>query len=155
MLAGAGLGFAAHAKPREDAKRHVGVALAAIALPAYERQRVVYQMNEGAGWFGHGFQGLVHSLENHVAAVGDGNIDVRVILQGKGLDLLRAPDASMRARIDALRAQGVRFMVCRNSLIESATEFSSLYGVQTKDVVRAGVAEIAMLEAKGFVYLRP
>ena len=97
----------------------------------------------------------MHSLENHVAAVGIGNIDVRVILQGKGPDLLRAPDADMRARIDALRAQGVRFMVCRNSLIESATEFASLYGVQTNDIVRAGVAEIAMLEAKGFVYLRP
>ena len=50
MLAGAELGFAAHAKPSEDAKRHVGVALAAITLPAYERQRVVYQMSEGAGW---------------------------------------------------------------------------------------------------------
>lgn len=148
-------GLALAGRPNEKADDRIRLELSALPAPAYDHQRVVYQENEGGGWFNHGFLGLVGSLENHVAAVGVGNIDIRVILQGKGLDLLRNPDAAMRGRIDRLRAEGVRFIVCRNSLIQSGTSPSDLYGVKATDIARAGVAEIAMLEAKGFVYLRP
>ena len=150
----AAFGAASQATP-ESSRIRVRDDLAAMRFPIYARQKVVYQVDEAAGWFGHPYAGLLGSLRNHVAALGAANIDLRVVLHGKGVDLLRRPDARNRAALDALRAQGVRFLVCRNTLIETATEPADLHGTTSEDIVPAGVAEIADLQAKGFIYLHP
>ena len=94
---------------------------------------------------------------NHVDAIAFGELDLRVVLQGGGVDLLMAAkrDANLATQIDALRANGVRFIVCRNTLVlrglDPATQF---HGVKHDDIVSASVAETARLVAQGFAYLK-
>ena len=53
------------------------------------------------------------------------------------------------------RAEGVKFLICRNSLVGRSIDPADLYDVKTGDIVGAAVAEVAALQAQGFVYLKP
>lgn len=141
--------------PRRDAQE-VEQALSEIHPAAYGPQKVVYHVNSGGGLFDGYYRNVLGSLRNHVSAVGAEGLAARVVLQGPGLLMLRdaATNEGMRASVDWLRAHGVRFLICRNSLRDQKLLPSDLYGVRPGDVVGAGVAELARLEADGFVYLK-
>ena len=64
-------------------------------------------------------------------------------------------DSALRSEVDALRAKGVSFLICRNTLNGMGLHAEDLYGVRPQDVVPSGVAEIARLQGLGFVYLHP
>jgi uncharacterized protein len=79
------------------------------------------------------------------------------VLQGGGLDLLLKAkgDAGMAADIDRLKAAGVRFLICRNTLTQRGIDpYTQLHGVHDADIIRAGVGEAAKLAAAGFVYMK-
>jgi len=95
----------------------------------FGRQKVVYHINydDPAAQ-----AGALRNLQNHINAVGKENLDLKVVLHGKGLSLLLEPDAAaetrlprgnateeIEAKISVLKAQGVRFKVCANTLLES------------------------------------
>lgn len=130
--------------------------LAAITTAPYGPQRVVYHITEDGGFFDRRSLSRLGSLQNHVTAVGPGRLDARVILQGEGIYLLEhaVRNADLRTRIDALRREGVRFLICRNSLIDRGVAPSELYDIKPGDIVGAGVAEVSSLEAAGYVYLK-
>lgn len=124
----------------------------------YASQKVVYHVNEGGGLFNRRFKHLLQVAENHVRAVGPGRLDLRIVLQGDGVDLLSwaREDETARRAVDALRGNGVRFEVCRNTLIQRRIDPDArLYRVARADVVTAAVGEIGALEQKGYVYIRP
>ena len=100
---------------------------------------------------------MLQSAQNHVNAVGKDKLDLRIVLQGDGLDLLKeaAGDRAMSERVDKLKAQGVRFLVCRNTLVGRGLDPADLYDVKTADIVGAAVAEVSALQAQGFVYVKP
>lgn len=130
----------------------------ALRLPRYERpQKVVYHVSEGDSLLHHHSNHVVQVIQNHLNAVEKGRLDLRVVLQGDGLDLLihAKKDAKFAATIDTLKGEGIRFLVCRNSMMSRGLDFSDLYAVPQDDVVSAAVAEITALEAQGFVYLKP
>lgn len=95
-------------------------------------------------------------LSNHVAALPRGAADLRVVLQGEGVDLLLAAqkNVTLAADIDRLKASGVRFLVCANTIIARRLDIANLHGAARGDFVRAGVAETARLQAAGYVYLK-
>ena len=64
-------------------------------------------------------------------------------------------DPALAADLDRLRAKGVRFMVCRNTLKGMGLMPADLYGVQDADIVPSGVAELARLQGQGYVYIHP
>ena len=125
-------------------------------FPLYEPQKAAYHVSTGGGWFGREHRHLLDVLENHVEATGPGFIDLRVILQGDGVDILTAArtDRSLSDRIDKLREDGVRFVPCANTLISRRIDPALLYGVKREDLVSAGVAELARLQAQGYAYIR-
>jgi intracellular sulfur oxidation DsrE/DsrF family protein len=96
-------------------------------------------------------------MQNHVNAMEAGKLDLRVVVQGTGLSLLSdaKKDPAIAARIDRLRGQGVRFVICRNTMIGRNIRMSDLYGAKPEDIVLAGVAEVASLSQQGFVMLKP
>jgi len=109
-------------------------------------------------------------IQNHIRAVGAGNIDLRVVLHGDGLSLLIYPEALaelsrfkranasevMTARIDGLKFQGVRFLICNNTLKGRNVDLEShLHDADPADVIPSGVAELARLQSQGFAYIRP
>lgn len=122
----------------------------------YSFQKVVYQ-NDG-GWPENKayFQRLLRHIGAHIAATG-GKVEIRVVNFAAGVQLfvMARDDAELAGSIDGLRAKGVRFLICRNTMEGMKLKPSDLYGVEEKDVVPSGVAEIARLQGMGFVYLHP
>lgn len=121
----------------------------------YRSQKAVYHLTTDGGWFGRAHRNHLQSMENHLAAVPD--LTLAVVLQGDGVSLLQDArhDAALGARIDRLRAKGVRFLICRNTLSGRHIGLEALEGARPQDVVGAGVAEVARLQMDGYAYLRP
>jgi len=122
--------------------------------PPYTSQKVVYHLTSDGGWFDRAHRDHLQSIENHLAAVPE--LTLAVVLQGDGVSLLRDAehDPALAARIDRLRARGVRFLICRNTLLGRHLGLANLEGAKPEDVVGAGVAEVTRLEMQGYAYLR-
>lgn len=139
------------------------VAAAAVAFslagPAaavdYPPQKVVYH-NSGSSDPGY-FKRMLTNVRNHLDAVGDDNIELIVVDHSGGVEMFEeaTDDGDLAQRIDVLRERGVQFLICDNTLESRHIAIEDLYGVTEADIVPSGVAEIARLQAEGFVYLHP
>ncbi|MBI1181384.1 MAG: hypothetical protein GC201_12570 [Alphaproteobacteria bacterium] len=122
----------------------------------YALQKVVYQ-NDGGYPDDHTyFEHLLRSIEAHIEATG-GHVEIRVVNFAAGVKLFRMAktDTALADGIDRLRAKGVRFLICRNTLKGMGLRPQDLYKVEGTDIVPSGVAEIARLQGLGYVYLHP
>ena len=139
----------------------------AYADNGYGKQKVVYHINYDDPKLQ---AGALRNIQNHINAVGKDNLEVRVVLHGNGLALLLEPDSlekltkfkhanadeKMTARIDGLKAQGVAFNVCENTVRGRKVDMETdLYNVSQDDIVPSGVAEVAKLQQEGYVYIKP
>ncbi len=132
----------------------------------YGKQKVVYHINYDNP---KKQRGALRNIQNHINAVGADNLDLKVVLHGNGLSLLLKPEALARVKkakhanagtlesaIDTLRHQGVSFSVCNNTLRGRKIDLErDLYEVTEADRVPSGVAELAKLQAQGYVYIKP
>ncbi len=132
----------------------------------YGKQKVVYHINYDSP---KAQAGALRNIQNHINAVGKENLDLKVVLHGKGLSLLLEPDALkntklkygnatdiITARIDGLKEQGISFQVCANTLKGKKINYEEdLYDVSKGDIVPSGVAELARLQAMGYAYIKP
>jgi intracellular sulfur oxidation DsrE/DsrF family protein len=132
---------------------------------AYGKQKVVYHIN----FYDAKHQtAALRNVQNHINAVGADNLDLDVVLHGDGVSLLLYPDAlegtrmkeanatdEMQARIAGLKQQGVTFSVCANTLKGRKVAEEDLYDLEEGDIVPSGVAELAHLQAQGYVYIKP
>ena len=153
----AGLGYQQVAEAEQERVRaEVRQELSHLTFPDYAPQKVVYHVSMAGGWNDKSYRELLGSLTNHVAAVGKDKLDLRIVLQGDGLKLLvdANSDEGLRESVDKLRAAGVHFIVCKNSMIAKAIPAERMYGVKDGDIVKAAVAEIAQYQAQGYVYMR-
>ena len=132
------------------------VMTAPVPAGYYVHQKVVYQ-NDGGLPDDHAyFGGEMRNISNHLDATG-GDVEIRVVSFARGVSLfvMAKTDADLAKQIDGLRARGVRFLICRNTLRGMKLRPEDLYKVADADVVPAGVAEIARLQGQGFVYIHP
>lgn len=132
---------------------------------ASEKQKVVYHIN----YYGaKQQQGALRNVQNHINAIGAENLDLKIVMHGNGLSLLMEPDAlgsnkmkegnandTMKARISSLKEQGIEFKVCANTLRGRKVSTDSLYDFSKADIVPSGVAELAILQGKGYAYIKP
>ena len=156
LVAGIVGGRARYALVRLHQRVAVARELAAVGRPDYKPQKAVYHVDYDGGWFGRNYNFLIAVLEAHERAVGADKLRLAVVLQGNGLDLLASAktNPALAAKIDELKKKGVRFLVCKNSLIGRAIDpFKDLYGVAKNDIVPAAVAELVALQQNGYVYL--
>jgi intracellular sulfur oxidation DsrE/DsrF family protein len=136
------------------------------AYADYAPQKVVYHVNG----YGEKVQiGALRNIQNHINAVGADKLTVAVVMHGNGLSLLTLPEAvgvtkmkegnastDMQARVDGLRNQGVRFLVCANTLKgRKVVPDDHLYRVSEGDIVPSGVAELSKLQLEGYTYVKP
>jgi intracellular sulfur oxidation DsrE/DsrF family protein len=62
----------------------------------------------------------------------------------------------MIVKIDGLKKQGVAFNVCANTVRGRKVDMENdLHDVSKGDIVPSGVAELAHLQAQGYVYIKP
>ena len=152
---GLALGFSAYAFGNSSA---TAPWVREMPLASYAEQRVIYHVDQRAGLFNGHFRHILQVAQNHVDAVGADRLDLRIVLQGEGVDLLiwARGNASAQSKIDKLKRQGVKFEVCRNTLLVRGIDpDTELYDVKRDDVIRAAVGEIAALEQQGFQYIKP
>jgi intracellular sulfur oxidation DsrE/DsrF family protein len=100
----------------------------------------------------------MRNAQNHINALGEDNYEIQFVLHGNGVELLRSvvnENSDAAGRVDSLRAQGVEFKICANTLKGRKIALEDLYFADNSDVVPSGVAEIGKLQQEGFVYLRP
>ena len=144
------------------------IGLAGIATAADEtKQKVVYHVN---GDDPKQQTGALRNIQNHINAVGKENLDLRVVMHGNGVSMVLLPDAldkvkgfksanaspQMQATIDGLKDQGVQFKVCANTLTTRKVDMDNdLYMVEQADIVPSGVAELGILQAQGYAYIKP
>lgn len=140
----------AHATPRQATVPPVS--------QDFGHQKVVYHISETGGYSGGKHIGWIGNMENHYKALAPGALDLVVVINGDGIDLLihAKTDPELATRIDALKAKGARFLICRNTLVGRGIDpDKDLYGVTRDDLVGAGVAEVALLQREGYAYLKP
>jgi intracellular sulfur oxidation DsrE/DsrF family protein len=126
----------------------------AMAKNGYGKQKVVYHIN-----YDNAKRQLaaLRNIQNHINAVGAKNLDLRVVMHGKGYTLLQRAnkDLALQDKIIKLKDQGVKFDMCANTMRGHKLKTSDLFGLKKSDIVPSGVAEIAKLEQEGFAYIRP
>jgi hypothetical protein len=138
-----------------------------IAGEYYGKQKVVYHINYDNPKHQ---AGALRNIQNHINAVGAENLDLKVVLHGNGLALLLEPEAlatrpkfkhanadqNMTAKVANLKDQGVDFQVCNNTVKGRKVDYETdLYDVSENDIVPSGVAELAKLQAEGYMYIKP
>ncbi len=143
-----------------------GIALPATAADtasaatqaAYGKQKVIYHINEEAGWSGGNYHGALQNIQNHINAVGADNMEILVVMHGPGVNMMQEAldDAQLRSDIDRLRQQNVKFELCHNTLVAKKLDpAKDLYKVSPEDIVPSGVAEISRRQQQGFTYIKP
>ncbi len=122
---------------------------------SYKKQKVVYHLNYDNA---KREKGMLRNIKNHVKAVGAKNLDLRVVMHGKGYTMLHRAnnDLELQNTIVSLKDKGIKFQLCANTIRGKKLDEKKLFGFDpAKDKVPSGVAEIAALQAKGFAYIRP
>jgi hypothetical protein len=120
-----------------------------------EKHKVAYHVN---GDDDKVLNATLGNIQNHINAVGKDNLDLRVVMHGNGLALLQKAksDEGIKSKVDNLKLQGVAFNVCGNTLKSKKLDYKAdLHDVKQADIVPSGVAEIAILQSKGFAYVKP
>lgn len=120
----------------------------------YSEQKVIYHVNyDDVKRQG----GALRNIQNHINGVGAERVDIKVVMHGNGVELLRhaKTNSALQASIDNLKSQGVDFNVCANTLRGKKIALNELHDAKESDIVPSGVAELAHLQQQGYVYLRP
>ena len=121
----------------------------------YGKQKVVYHINYDNP---KQQKGAMRNIQNHINAVGAENLDLKVVLHGNGVSLLKSAneDMNVQSTVINLKGQGVSFQVCNNTLKGRKIDYQSdLFEVDVSDIVPSGVAELSRLQAMGYTYIKP
>ncbi|HBU29200.1 MAG: hypothetical protein A2X71_10315 [Thiobacillus sp. GWE1_62_9] len=126
------------------------LATAPMAVSAAE-EKVVYHVNDSSV-----ARVAMNNVNNHLNAAPDAKIVV--VTHGKGIDFLlndaKDDKGEFAPIVSGLKAKGVDFRVCNNTLKARKLDASAVNMEAT--VVPSGVAEIGKLQSQeGYVYLKP
>ena len=124
----------------------------------YAKQKVVYHINGTGGDDNKAYKGAMRNIQNHINAVGAENLEIKVVMHGNGVDLVKnaKSDSQMAATVDNLKIQNVGFQICANTLKGRNIDYTKdLYDVEEGDIVPSGVAELSHLQQQGYTYIKP
>ncbi|MHB8416023.1 MAG: DsrE family protein [Acidiferrobacteraceae bacterium] len=134
-----------------------GVLLAMLASPVYAgplshafaKHRLVMSISNP----GKGRQQLVlNNTVNVLKAFGMDNIRVEIVAFGPGLKMLLKHNRHAK-EIQALKAEGVEFAACHNTMLKMHITKSELNPAAT--VVPGGIVELVRREEQGWSYVKP
>ena len=125
----------------------------------YGKVKVAYHLNVGGGEGDKGFLQALRNVRNHIEAVGPGNAEVKIVMHGDGLLLLAhaKQNLTLQGQVADLKStHKVQFVVCKNTLDQRKIDpDKDLFDVEKEDIVPSGVAELSLLQMKGFTYIKP
>ena len=119
----------------------------------YFKQKVVYHINDINKAYG-----ALRNVKNHLNALGDKNVEIRVVTHSSGAFALvegrkDAKGHTFGDAISSLANRGVKFYICKNTIRGKKIDASKI-NLNAKQVP-SGVAEVAHLEQQGFLYIKP
>ncbi|MCH9807083.1 MAG: DsrE family protein [Alphaproteobacteria bacterium] len=135
-----------------------GMVAASAGDSGYGKQKVVYHINYPGGEKGKKYYGALRNIQNHINAVGKDNLEVKVVMHGNGLGLLKQAkdDLKLQGNVTNLKTQNVSFNVCSNTLRgRKIDKDKDLFEVYDEDIVPSGVAELSKLQGMGYTYIKP
>ncbi|MGB5213680.1 MAG: DsrE family protein [Anderseniella sp.] len=124
----------------------------------YGKQKVVYHINYNGGSDDKAYRGALRNIQNHINAVGAENLELKVVLHGNGVGLLKSAKSNQKLQMDVtnLKTQQVSFHVCNNTLAGRKIDYNTdLFEVFDDDIVPSGVAELSRLQQMGYTYIKP
>lgn len=124
----------------------------------YGKQKVVYHINYEGGDKDKKYRGAMRNIQNHINAVGAENMEIKVVLHGNGVSLLKSAvtNDQVQGAVVALKSQNVSFHVCNNTLKGRKISYDNdLFDVYEEDIVPSGVAELSHLQQQGYTYIKP
>jgi len=124
----------------------------------YGKQKVVYHINYNGGEADKAYRGALRNIQNHINAVGKDNMEIKVVLHGNGVGLLKSAKGNEKLQMDvtSLKSQAVAFHVCNNTLKGRKIDYNNdLFEVFEDDIVPSGVAELSRLQQMGYTYIKP
>ena len=132
---------------------------AGTAKNGYDKQKVVYHVNNI-----HTATGALRNVKNHLNALGDKNIEIIVVTHSSGAFAL--VDGSMGKKnkktgkvydfkdvIATLSNRGVKFQICANTIRGKKIDKNKIN--VNAEIIPSGVAQVAFLQQKGYLYVKP
>ena len=134
-------------------------AQAGSAKNGYDKQKVVYHVNNI-----HTATGALRNAKNHLNAVGDKNVEMVVVTHSSGAFAL--VDGSMGKKskksgkvynfndtVASLANRGVKFQICANTIRGKKIAKGKIN--ENAEIIPSGVAHVAHLQQKGYIYVKP
>lgn len=125
----------------------------------YGKVKVVYHLNGQGGEADKAYMMAIGNIKNHIAAVGEGNADVKVVMHGDGVGILKSAKENLKLQGEIANLKSthkVAFLVCNNTLTQRKIDpDKDLFEVFKEDIVPSGVAELSLLQSKGYTYIKP
>ena len=128
------------------------------AKNGYMQQKVVYHINDI-----HTAGGALRNVKKHLNALGDENIEVIVVTHSSGAFAM--VDGAMGKKdkngkvynfsdqIAGLANRGVKFQICANTIRGKKIPKEKIN--EHAEIVPSGVAQVADLQQKGYLYVKP
>ena len=123
------------------------------AKNGYNQQKVVYHVNNLQT-----ANGALRNVKNHLNALGDENAEIIVVTHSSGAFSMvdgtkDAKGNSFEDTIAKLSNRGVKFTICANTIRGKKIDKNKI-NLNAK-VIPSGVAEVAHLQQKGYLYVKP
>ncbi len=116
---------------------------------ATKSHRVVFELTsaEPEAW-----NAILNNVENVRMSLGEASTQVELVAHGKGLDFLKASNATLKDRMHKLADEGVVFAACENTMRRMKVTKAEL--VPFAITVDSGVAEVVRKQEAGWSYVR-
>lgn len=137
----------------------VSTAQAGSAKNGYDKQKVVYHVNNI-----HTATGALRNVKNHLNALGDKNVEIIVVTHSSGAFAM--VDGAMGKKnkktgkvynlndtIAGLANRGVKFQICANTIRGKKINKNKIN--ENAEIIPSGVAHVAHLQQKGYLYVKP
>ena len=128
------------------------------AKNGYNQQKVVYHINDI-----HTAKGALRNVKNHLNALGDENIELIVVTHSSGAFAMvdgamgkkdkKGKVYNFADQIAGLANRGVKFQICANTIRGKKIPKDKIN--ENAEVIPSGVAHVAHLQQKGYLYVKP
>jgi len=136
----------------------VSAAQAGTAKNGYDKQKVVYHVNNI-----HTATGALRNAKNHLNAVGDKNVEMIVVTHSSGAFALVAGSMGKKNKkgkvynftdtVASLANRGVKFQICANTIRGKKINKNKIN--ENAEIIPSGVAQVAHLQQRGYLYVKP
>ncbi len=137
----------------------VSTAQAGTAENGYDKQKVVYHINDIDT-----ATGALRNVKNHLNALGDKNAEIIVVTHSSGAfalvdgamgkkDAKTGKVYDFKDMIAGLANRGVKFQICANTIRGKKIDKNKIN--EHAEIIPSGVAQVAHLQQKGYLYVKP